>query len=267
MKFSTGNLLITLLVLLLFAGAILVWNYGMIPQIGSVAFWQSFVSPGALALKHKQLEMFCRACHTPFAGVTDANCLVCHPKMERLLNQAATAFHAHVENCKACHREHKGRLARINEMDHNRYAAIGLKLVKADLEIQNNGPPEEIHYFMQRIEQTQPPEKALNCVTCHGKEDPHYGYFGDECYACHITLTWSLPDYIHPGESSRDCAQCHKAPPGHWMLKFRKMKMLQEHQKKAPIADCHVCHTTKFWDDIKGMAMHVLHHEIKRHPF
>ncbi len=75
--------------------------------------------PGAMTDGHHQIEMACASCHTPFGGVAQASCLVCHEA------ELAEALDAHgnrkflnprnavqlerldVRRCIVCHTEHR----------------------------------------------------------------------------------------------------------------------------------------------------------------
>ena len=226
--------------------------------------WQRMTSPGALSAAHASLENNCAACHTPVTGAEAANCIACHANDKSLLQNQATSFHANVASCKECHLEHQGRDQRTLEMDHVALAELGLRQLK------NNDPDSESErvrqsfaVLMKHMPDSALPhprvdreELLLNCMTCHETEDPHVGYFGDNCATCHATNRWNIPEYVHPPAASMDCAQCHKAPPSHYMPMFMSMcaKMLGKSPKS--VSECYVCHTISGWNDMKGAAWH-----------
>merc|ERR1712137_1280016 len=67
-------------------------------------------------------------------------------------------------------------------------------------------------------------EALLNCSQCHSNDDRHFTLFGEDCVQCHSTDKWSLPTFIHPSSQSRDCNQCHEAPPAHYMQHFKNFR-------------------------------------------
>src|ERR1041385_617233 len=70
-------------------------------------------------------------------------------------------------------------------------------------------------------------EKAsLDCATCHSNREPHRGLFGRECGSCHQQDSWKIAGALHPSPTSKDCAQCHQAPPSHYMEHFVMMDQM-----------------------------------------
>ncbi|MDH8222619.1 cytochrome C, partial [Klebsiella pneumoniae] len=61
---------------------------------------------------------------------------------------------------------------------------------------------------------------GLDCASCHSNREPHRDLFGRECGNCHETATWRIAGFLHPSPASKDCAQCHQAPPSHYMMHF-----------------------------------------------
>ena len=91
--------------------------------------WESAVSPGDLSAAHAFMETDCLGCHTPATGVTRDNCVVCHANDTHILQRQPTAFHADVAECASCHKEHKGKLASISQMDHEALVNVGLNML------------------------------------------------------------------------------------------------------------------------------------------
>ena len=233
--------------------------------------WQRMASPGALSRAHKFLEHNCAACHTSLEGVEAANCIVCHANNAALLQSQPTAFHADVSSCRECHREHRGVYERPTLMDHAALSRIGLRQLKS-----NPDPETEDRlsaaYFLRWINQQgrkvtsvqgrtglTPEEMILNCAACHGNEDLHFGFFGQDCAQCHGTVAWTIPEFRHPPPTSLDCAQCHQAPPSHYMMHFQMISMTSANVKKAEVNQCFLCHLTTAWNDIKGVGFYKHH--------
>ncbi len=225
--------------------------------------WQRAAIPGHLSVAHASLENNCSACHTAVTGVDPVNCIACHADNQTLLQSQPTAFHAHVGTCKDCHPEHRGRDKRPTTMDHVVFAKVGVWQAQIDNPDEEKQRLFQLRATLEYIQHEPLPnahilreELILNCVTCHSKEDPHAGYFGNDCAVCHGTSNWTLPEYIHPPASSRDCAQCHKTPPSHLSSMFTSMCAKSLGKKPRSIKQCYVCHTIYSWNDLKGAPWH-----------
>ena len=272
MKFST----------FIFAGIVLVGvGFGAVYLLGnhpggersgvlSKTAWQRMASPGALSRAHSFLEHNCAACHTSTKGPEAANCIVCHANNEALLKRQPTAFHANVNSCRECHREHQGIDRRPAEMDHLALAEIGFRQLKA-----NSRPDSEdkvVHkQLFEWINQHQPasqspahssitPQEAvLNCASCHSNKDRHVKLFGQDCAQCHTTAKWTIPEFRHPSSRSMDCAQCHQGPPSHYMMHFKMISARVAGKPRAQVNECYQCHQTTAWTDIKGVGTYKHH--------
>jgi len=226
--------------------------------------WQRMSSPGQLSAAHASLEGDCRVCHTPAKGVEPLNCIVCHANDETLLQSQVTSFHAHVGSCKDCHLEHQGRNRRPTDMDHAVLAGLGLRQLRnADPQSEAELVRRQFLLWLRQVDdatlphpRVTPEALILNCATCHSNEDPHVGYFGDDCAACHSTVNWTLPEYVHPSATSTDCAQCHKAPPSHYMPMFMSMCATMLGKSPKSVKECYVCHTISAWNEMKGAPWH-----------
>jgi len=244
-------------------------------MILSPVSWQHMVVPGELSQAHAFLENNCAACHTPVKGVEAKNCIVCHAGNKAVLQRQPTAFHANITACAACHLEHQGRIPSTTKMDHVALTHIGLKQVKNEspqaqsdvaqiklwLEQKRNDPhPANAHL--------RPEEALLNCAACHQTKDRHVGLFGTDCASCHATSKWTVPEFRHPSTASQSCAQCHQAPPSHYMEHFNMISKKVAQQGDSQVAgccgpvqvnQCYRCHQTTSWNDIKGVGYYKHH--------
>lgn len=247
---------------------ILAWSHWR-PEasLTRAATWQAMTSPGELSRAHAFLEGNCAACHTPVRGVEAANCIVCHADDRSLLQRQPTAFHADVRECTACHIEHGGRSNRPTQMDHAQLARLGLRQLQ-----QEAGPDPAKKAMIDRIQpwlqsaptadpqqEILPQEAILNCSTCHANQDPHRQFFGTDCSQCHGTTAWTIPQFRHPPPSSTECAQCHQAPPSHYMEHFNMISVRVAGKPHAQVRECFQCHQTTSWNDIKGVGWYKHH--------
>lgn len=222
---------------------------------------QGFISPGKLSMAHAFLEEKCSACHASIHGVEGANCIVCHANNENLLQRQPTAFHANIGRCAECHIEHRGMNVRPVVMDHAALARIGLS------ELSTSAPDTDNRVTADRIRNWMGGQSGssnrlaatLNCAMCHATKDRHFGLFGNECSECHGTEQWTIAGYRHPSARSLDCAQCHQAPPSHYMEHFEMISMKVAGVEHANVNECYRCHQTTSWNDIRGSGFYKHH--------
>lgn len=234
------------------------------PDVTRSATWQAMTSPGSLSSAHAFLANNCAACHTPNNGVEAQNCTVCHANNQSLLQRQPTAFHADVQSCVQCHVEHQGTDLRPTQMDHVALARIGLRQTKNASAVHDQSR-NALSTWLKENEAVaiSPPlhreELLLSCVTCHQTKDRHVGLFGTDCASCHTTSEWTIADYRHPSPVSQSCAQCHQAPPSHYMMHFQMISMKVAGQERARVDQCFSCHQTTAWNDIKGVGWYKHH--------
>lgn len=209
---------------------------------GSAVLWRSnapagadtierMVSPGPLSPAHQALAADCRACHTPIAGVEGKTCIACHVGTD-FGGKQSTAFHRNARECASCHVEHTG--SRPTVMNHQALLDPAIW----------NGP------VKAAASQASNSSASLACASCHSFRDAHQGVFGTNCASCHSTSTWQVEGYRHPSVNSRECAQCHRAPPSHYMEHFRMVSQPGAHEK-ARVEQCYACHTTDSFNNIR----------------
>ncbi len=234
--------------------------------------WQKLTLPGELSNAHAFLETDCSECHTAVSGVKDSTCISCHANDESLLQRQPTAFHSSIQNCVKCHAEHQGRSTSTTVMDHEILAEVGLGLLRDD----KNDDPEyrkegkKLFEYLKSINQAglngsdtanelSASESVLNCGVCHSNEDPHRTYFGDDCTECHSAKAWTIPSFQHPSPSNKECAQCHAAPPSHYMMHFKMISAKVAGRPHAKVNECFECHETTSWNDIRDVGWYKHH--------
>lgn len=233
-------------------------------RMQSVAFL-----PGHLSRAHAFLNNDCASCHVPNQGVSAVSCVACHANNENLLKRQATSFHASIKSCSECHLEHRGGVKPPLEMNHLALAKISAeshdpKLDKIHNQLlrsySKNQHANEIAAEVVPINRQEPSLiSALNCTSCHATRDKHQGLFGNSCLSCHSTQTWQIAEYRHPSPNSRSCAQCHQAPPSHYMEHFEMVSERVAGKEHAKVNQCFLCHQTTSWNDIKGVGWYKHH--------
>lgn len=235
MKIANGLYLAFVAVALLIAAGVPLLMHG---TDSAVAGWQGLVQPGPISQAHAAFADQCTTCHKPHEGAEPAKCVTCHASTN-FGNKQSTRFHGSVQQCASCHIEHEGD-AGIVKMNH---AALLLE-----------------DAFSRQSERVSRPSKAgntpggvlasLNCASCHSNRDPHAGLFGQTCSSCHGTEKWQIKGFRHPSVNSRECSQCHQAPPSHYMMHF-EMVSQPVARERASVEQCYSCHTTDSWNNIR----------------
>lgn len=226
--------------------AALAWGFW--PRHGETSFWLCQASPGPLAAARAFLEGDCAACHDRVQSVPQAQCIACHADEKALLQRQPTSFHATVGACAECHKEHRGREVLLARMDREALARIGLARLPLQRAVSSAGNPAPGAL-----------EATLDCASCHATKDRHRGLFGKDCAACHATAKWTLADFRHPSPASRECAQCHQAPPSRCMEHFAMVSQRVARQEHAQVRECFLCHRTTSWNDINGVGYYKHH--------
>lgn len=207
---------------------------------------QQQAEPGPLDPAHAELGLDCTACHTPLRGVQADACVACHALNGLLVQRQTTAFHAEARICADCHVEHSDAVPLRAPLDHDLLAALSADWPKSD------GTPRE------RVSAPLDAD-SLDCGACHSNQDPHFELFGNDCADCHETATWEIVGFHHPTPRSRDCAQCHQAPPSHYMEHFKMLSAKVARQPHAEVHECYQCHLTTSWPDIRGIGFYKHH--------
>ena len=226
---------------------------------------QRAVSPGQLSPKHAYLADRCASCHDPNHGVAVAKCTACHANSERLLGRQPTTFHASIRECATCHIEHLQSGIRPLKMDHVALARVGARTLERpphrDADSAATLTSLRTWLKVQRPNQfeVKSAREALNCAGCHDRKDPHFKRFGGDCAQCHTFETWAVQGYLHPSSRSKDCVQCHLAPPSHFMGHFSMISQKFARKEKARVDQCFECHNTSSWNDIVDVGFYKHH--------
>lgn len=239
------------------------------PEIPDIK-WEQAVSPGDLSTAHSFLETDCQSCHTPVTGVTRENCVLCHANNTQIIQRQPTEFHVDIAECSVCHNEHRGEFSSISKMSHEALSDIGIRMLPKPLVPFDEGTAVK-NLFMKILSDNRKieplfvnpnvslKESLLNCSNCHQNDDKHFGLFSGDCVQCHSTTQWSIPEFTHPSNQSKDCNQCHEAPPSHYMKHFKMISAKVAGEPKAKVEECFVCHQNTSWNDIKRTGLYKHH--------
>jgi hypothetical protein len=222
---------------------------------GAMPGWRDSFLPGPLSEKHAFLAGKCESCHTASRGVEATACITCHSTAAADLGKQPTAFHATVQDCRGCHVEHAGAV-RPTKMDHASLLRIGSH-VSAGAQGHQGVPRQmvdDMKGFLGLPVSREAERTGLDCAGCHSNREPHRDLFGRQCGNCHETASWRIAGFLHPSPTSKDCAQCHQAPPSHYMMHFQMMDKGITGQEHAQVNQCFQCHRTDSWNDIKGVG-------------
>jgi len=235
--------------------------------------WSVSVQPGELSKAHANLKNNCNECHAPNQGVIRDQCVTCHAAHTEIIKKQNTSFHSSITSCTGCHIEHQGKDVSITKMDHTHLALVATEMLKKDPPQNGENAELGVMELLQAIRKSNHGtdtalETTLNCVTCHANQDRHRALFGSDCSTCHDTIKWSVASFRHPLPTSRDCSQCHQAPPSHYMMHFEMISKKVASQGAAPnsgccstaqVNQCYLCHQTTSWNDIKGVGWYKHH--------
>jgi len=223
---------------------------------GNIPGWTKLVSPGPLSAKHAFLSGACESCHAPVNGVAGAACIACHAPAAADLAKQSTAFHAAAGGeCSGCHREHAGDQRPI-KMNHAALLQVATASSGAEAfgRTASDQLAADFWQFLGVPGSEQRERTALDCANCHSNREPHRELFGRDCAACHGLLSWKIAGFLHPSSTSKECSQCHQAPPSHYMGHFLMMDRTITGQEHASVDQCFLCHRTDSFNDIKGVG-------------
>lgn len=174
---------------------------------------ESVLRPGDLIQGHAKWEDDCSKCHLRFdRAAQDRLCMDCHKEVGQDMRERS-GFHGRnkPQQCRSCHTDHKGRTARIVELDkptfdhaQTDYALRG-KHVMVECE--------KCHQPKQKYRQA-----ASDCNACHRKDDVHKGSLGVKCADCHTDNDWKEAKFDHDKtrfplkdkHADTKCVDCHK---------------------------------------------------------
>lgn len=185
------------------------------PPTAAQSVLEQLVSPGPLSAAHVREESRCASCHQAFNRQSQSRlCLDCHRPIAADV-AARTGFHGRAAavagaECRTCHTEHRGRAARIVNLntarfDHNvtDFALRGGHLGVACASCHAPGGKYRA--------------APATCAACHRADDAHRGALGANCAQCHVETAWRTVRFNHAttrfplagAHAAAACASCH----------------------------------------------------------
>jgi hypothetical protein len=174
---------------------------------------ESVLRPGPVIAGHLKWEDDCAACHVRFdREAQTGRCMDCHKDVAQDV-RARTGMHGRLkpQACRSCHTDHKGREARIVELDERRFDHR-----QTDYELRGRHGQVECRSCHTAGRKWR--DAAQACDSCHRKDDVHKGSLGARCADCHTETDWKKTRFDH-GKTKfplagkhldAACADCHR---------------------------------------------------------
>jgi hypothetical protein len=192
----------------------------------------------AFPLLGKHLKIECKACHkSVLFKEAPKDCIGCHKKDDKHETNLGTA-------CQDCHIERDWKTTTRFNHDKTKFV---LRNAHADKLLKCNACHKDLRSFRNT---------ALDCFSCHKKDDKHEGQQGPKCETCHTDRNWKETRFDHnlsrfplTGKHiGTACKKCHETP----RYKDAKKDCLSCHTKddkhKQKLGtQCETCHTTRAW--------------------
>lgn len=233
----------------------------MIPLVSAANSLESLFSPGELSSAHKSFDEKCDSCHdTSNKGKQDRLCLDCHDHKNIAEDiRQHQGFHGrlnlHGQNtCKQCHREHRGRMAKI-------YSLTAGSFDHASTDFILKGNHMALECLACHKENKKYHEAPSDCFSCHKKQDIHKGKLGQKCQTCHVETGWKQSGFDHDkgtnfplkGKHKQvNCQLCHvgnkfKDTPNSCV----SCHNLNDVHGRRYGTKCHTCHSENDWKKSK----------------
>lgn len=242
---------------------LLVFVLAVVSGAAAAQALEEALMPGKVIAGHAKYEAECKSCHVRFNKEAQSQlCLDCHKDVAGDW-QRQVGFHGRIKKqpCKECHTDHKGREARIVEIDEKNFDH---KLTDFAL----GGKHGQVKCADCHKPKAKYREAPGACNACHRKDDVHKGGLGDKCADCHNDRDWKETRFDH-GKTKFElrgkhvdvvCKDCHVVA-GKPVYKDLPMTCISCHRKddqqKPPKGHrglfgekCDSCHGEKDWKTI-----------------
>lgn len=234
----------TLLLMLLLAA--------ILPRTVGASVVERALMPGDVAAAHADTEDDCKACHVSFERAGQAErCMGCHEDVGADV-RARHGFHGRLDDatCSACHAEHRGRDARLVDLD-----ASAFDHRRTDFDLA--GAHRKATCASCHATGRKHREAPSTCHGCHAADDRHRGKFGDDCAECHAADDWKTVEFDHARTgftlrgAHRDarCEACHAKPAVEVALQAAcsACHAADDPHRGGLGSDCERCHVDTDW--------------------
>ncbi len=188
-------------------------------------------------LRGGHVKVECTSCHKS-ARYKEApsECVACHRKDDKHEGTLGSA-------CADCHTDRDWKATRF---DHAR-TRFGLRLGHAV-------PPLKCNDCHRDLKSYRP--LAMDCLSCHRKDDKHEGQLGARCDSCHGERSWKDTRFDHArarfaltGAHVRvECGSCHKTPRYRDAARDCLGCHAKDDKHKARFGErCESCHNSRAW--------------------
>lgn len=173
---------------------------------------ESVLRPGDVVTAHAKWEDDCAACHVRFdRNAQDGRCTACHKDVGADVRERR-GFHGRLDPqpCRTCHTDHKGRAARIVELDTKTFD-------HARTDYALHGRHAGVACASCHVAGRKWRDAPQACVACHRQDDKHRGSLGSDCANCHGEADWKRTTFDHArtrfplrgGHADARCDACH----------------------------------------------------------
>ena len=217
---------------------------------------ETAIAPGPVIQGHAKVEEKCESCHKRFdRAAQDRLCGDCHKDIAADVRDRL-GYHGRQkpQACKTCHTDHKGRTARIVDLDPKKFDHRQTDWVL-------KGKHAETKCADCHKTGVKWREAPQDCNSCHKKDDVHKGGLGVKCADCHNEKSWKeVAAFDHDKtrfaltgkHDDVKCADCHKTreyreTPRTCIGCHKKDDESNKGHKGQFGTGCEKCHDTKGW--------------------
>jgi hypothetical protein len=187
--------------------------------------------------KHAKTE--CKECHkNAMYKEASKECIGCHKKDDKHLGNLG-------EKCAECHAERDWKSVE-GRFNHDR-TKFKLRNGHADSKIRCNACHKDFRSYRNT---------AVDCISCHKKDDKHQDQLGSKCEQCHGDGSWKTTQFDHSRSRfpltgrhiTAPCKDCHETHRYKDAPKdcFSCHKNKDKHKEKFGMR-CENCHNTRAW--------------------
>ena len=217
---------------------------------------ESAIMPGELIRGHIKQESDCKNCHVRFDRAAQPRlCMDCHKEVGADVRNKQ-GYHGRLKDveCRRCHTEHKGREARIVNLDEKTFDHAQTDFLLKDKH-------RVLSCAKCHLAGKKHSAAASSCGACHRKDDKHKDSLGPKCDSCHSEKGWKETRFDHAKtkfpllfrHEKVKCAECH-ADAAHFANTARECVSCHrkdDKHKDTLGAKCESCHSEKSWKEAR----------------